>query len=173
MMREALTRRFRHSAPAGRIYATATEAPAADEATRWPLPDLLVVDGGKGQLGVAVSVLNSLGLSTPIIGLAKREEEIFVPGDPNPITLPKTNYALQLLQRIRDEAHRFAITFHRSLRSKRAYSSALDTVAGIGPAKKKALIKKFGSVAGIKRTSSEEIAGVVGQKLADKIMKTL
>ncbi len=161
MMREALTRRFARSAT------------ASADGTTWLLPDLLVVDGGKGQLGIAVEVLHEFNLNIPVIGLAKREEEIFVPGSSGPILLPKSNYALQLLQRLRDEAHRFAITFHRSLRSKKAYVGALDTIPGVGPAKKKLLIKKFGSVAGVRRASVEEIADVVGKVLAEKISKVL
>jgi len=159
MMREALTRRFRPS-----------EDP---EQPRWRYPDLLVIDGGKGQLGVAVEVLQMYGLDIPVIGLAKREEEIFRPGISEPLLLPKTNYALQLLQRLRDEAHRFGITFHKSLRSKGAIRSALDDIEGIGPVKKKQLLKKFGSVARIKSASAEELAEIVGGKTAEEIFKSL
>jgi excinuclease ABC subunit C len=159
MMREALTRRFRPSED--------TERP------HWKYPDLLVVDGGKGQLGVAVEVLQMYGLDIPVIGLAKREEEIFRPGISEPLLLPKTNYALQLLQRLRDEAHRFGITFHKNLRSKGAIRSALDDVEGIGPVKKKQLLKKFGSVAKIKSASTEELAEIVGAKTAEAIRKSL
>ncbi len=159
MMREALTRRFR---------------PTEDSSEpRWKHPDLLVIDGGKGQLGVAVEVLAGYGLQIPVIGLAKREEEIFQPGVSEPIVLPKSNYALQLLQRLRDEAHRFGITFHRSLRSKAAYRSVLDDVPGIGPQKKKALIKRFGSVSKIKSASPEEIVAVIGEKVAEELRKVL
>jgi excinuclease ABC subunit C len=159
MMREALTRRFRPS-----------EDP---EQPRWRYPDLLVIDGGKGQLGVAVEVLQMYGLDIPVIGLAKREEEIFRPGISEALLLPKTNYALQLLQRLRDEAHRFGITFHKSLRSKGAIRSALDDIEGIGPVKKKQLLKKFGSVAKIKTAAIEELAEIVGQKTAEEIRKSL
>ena len=161
MMREALSRRFssRH-----------TEAAATKN---WALPDLLVIDGGKGQLGVAVEVLAACSLQIPVIGLAKREEEIFLPGAADPIVLPKSDYALQLLQRIRDEAHRFGITFHKNLRSKAAYKSVLDTIPGIGPVKKKALIKKFGSVEKIKAASSEELTALVGAKLASEIISRI
>lgn len=166
MMREALSRRFsrRH-----------TSETAAQFAARqnWPLPDLLVIDGGKGQLGVAEAVLAESGLQIPTIGLAKREEEIFTPGKSEPIVLPKSNYALQLLQRLRDEAHRFAITFHRSLRGKAAHRSALDEIPGIGPKKKKLLLKKFGSVSEIKRASSEELAQAIGRELAERLLSTL
>ena len=160
MMREALTRRFRPS-----------EEPGIEP--RWKHPDLLVIDGGKGQLGVAVEVLEMYGLHIPVIGLAKREEEIFRPQSTEPILLPKSNYALQMLQRLRDEAHRFGITFHRNLRSKTAYRSALDDVAGIGPVKKKVLIKRYGSVAKIKAAPIEELAMIVGTKVAEELRKTL
>jgi excinuclease ABC subunit C len=159
MIREALTRRFRPNEDS--------------EQPRWKYPDLLVIDGGKGQLGVAVEVLQMYGLDIPVIGLAKREEEIFRPGISEPLLLPKTNYALQLLQRLRDEAHRFGITFHKSLRSKGAIRSALDDIEGIGPVKKKLLLKKFGSVAKIKAASTKELAEVVGLKTAEIIRKSL
>jgi excinuclease ABC subunit C len=159
MMKEALTRRFR---------------PSEDGSEpRWKHPGLLVVDGGKGQLGVAVEVLEMYGLHIPVIGLAKREEEIFRPGIAEPILLPKSNYALQMLQRLRDEAHRFGITFHRSLRSKATFKSALNDVIGIGPAKKKALMKRFGTVANIKAASTEEIAAIIGAKTAEELRKSL
>lgn len=158
MMREALTRRFN----------------AKHEGQKdWAMPDLLVIDGGKGQLGVAVEVLHSYNLNIPVIGLAKREEEIFKPGMSDPVLLPHSNYALQLLQRLRDEAHRFAITFHKQLRSKGAYKSVLDEIVGIGPKKKKALMKKYGSVAEIKKASSEELAFLVGPNLAEKILNEI
>jgi len=161
MMREALTRRFRPP-----------ENPL--DAPRWNYPDLLVVDGGKGQLSVAVEVLNMYHLDNiAVIGLAKREEEIFVPDKEDPILLPKSNYALQLLQRLRDEAHRFGITFHRSLRSKAAYKSALDEIPGIGPAKKKLLLKKFGSVSKIKSAPIEELQNLVGASLSKVIKSNL
>jgi excinuclease ABC subunit C len=161
MMKEALTRRF---SPAHRD---------PENPSYWPNPDLLVIDGGKGQLGVAVEVLAQYGSTMRVIGLAKREEEIFTPESPDPIVLPHSDYALQLLQRLRDEAHRFGITFHRQLRSKGAYRSALDSIPGIGPKKKKALIKKFGSVQGIKSASQEEIAEIIGPKLAENIRQQL
>ncbi len=160
MMKEVLLRRFQRSIN--------TNISTQDQ---WPLPDLLVIDGGKGQLGVAVEALEKYDLRMPVIGLAKREEEIFLPHTSDPILLPKSDYALQLLQRLRDEAHRFAITFHKKLRSKQAYKSFLDTVPGIGPKKKKLLIQKFGSVEKIKQASLEELTPVVGQKVAENIEK--
>ncbi|MDB4939672.1 MAG: excinuclease subunit [Candidatus Doudnabacteria bacterium] len=164
MMKEALTRRFHLSH-------------REDTEQKWPLPNLLVVDGGKGQLGMAVEVLNEYALDIPVIGLAKREEEIFWPGKAEPILLPKSDYALQLLQRLRDEAHRFAITFHKKLRSKQAYRSVLDDIAGIGPKKKKLLIRKYGSVANIKKLASpeelSELASLVGKTAADELTANL
>ena len=156
MMQEALSRRFKNSAE-----------------SKWPLPNLLVVDGGKGQLGVAVAVLALYKLKIPVIALAKREEEIFVPGRSLPILLAKSNHALQLLQRLRDEAHRFAITFHKKLRSKTAYKSVLDEIAGIGPKKKKRLIQKYGSVSGIRKASKKELNLILGAKTTKELLENL
>lgn len=150
MMREALMRRL--------------AAAHREEQEKWALPNLLVIDGGKGQLGVAVEVLEHYRLPIPVIGLAKREEEIFVPGKSDAILLPKSNYALQLLQRLRDEAHRFAITFHKKLRSKQAYRSALDDIPGIGPKRKKLLLQKYGTIKNAKQANSEELARLIGVK---------
>ena len=128
------------------------------------IPDLLVIDGGKGQLAYAKEAQKDAGREDiEIISLAKREEEVFLGSDPtNPVILPKDSVALQLLQRIRDEAHRFAITFHRSLRSKHLSESILKEIDGIGPKKAAALLKAFGSVEDIKRKSPEEIATLEG-----------
>ncbi|HEX2955056.1 MAG TPA: excinuclease ABC subunit UvrC, partial [Bacillota bacterium] len=126
-------------------------------------PDLLVIDGGKGQLHAVCEVMKELGLeSQPIIGLAKENEEIFVPTSNEPIILPKESPALHMLQRVRDEAHRFAITYHRSLRDKRTVASSLDQIPGIGPKRKQALLRHFGSVARIRRASLEELMQVEG-----------
>lgn len=166
MMKEALTRRF---------HLSHREPGEEETQQKWPLPNLLVVDGGKGQLGMAVEVLKNYSLNIPVIGLAKREEEIFWPGKSDPILLPKSDYALQLLQRLRDEAHRFAITFHKKLRSKQAYKSVLDEIPGIGPKKKKLLIKKYGSVANIKKLASpeeiSELTSLVGRAVAEKLLE--
>ncbi|MGE5481957.1 MAG: excinuclease ABC subunit UvrC, partial [Bacteroidota bacterium] len=140
------------------------------------LPDLVVIDGGQGQLGAAVEVLRNLGLGDlPVIGLAKENEWIFTPDDTEPIVLPHHSPALHLLQRVRDEAHRFGITFHRKLRGERTLASALDDVPGIGPARKKALLRAFGSVAGVRRASVEELAAVPGisRSLAEQIHEYL
>jgi len=129
----------------------------------WALPDLVIVDGGKGQLSAALSALRELGLpDVPIAGLAKRFEELYVPGRSEPIVLPRNSQGLYLVQRIRDEAHRFAITYHRAVRSRRALSSVFDEVEGIGPARKKALLKRFGSVRRIKEASIDELAETPG-----------
>lgn len=181
MMREALSRRFNIKHAAHELEedhdrqsdekAAQTPENASGNTVRWPLPDLLVIDGGKGQLGVARKVLSEKNLKIPAIGLAKREEEIFVPGKSDPIRLPKSDYALQLLQRLRDEAHRFAITFHKKLRSKQSYKSFLDSVPGIGPKKKKLLISKFGTVSKIKQASAEELSKVIGASAAAELKK--
>ena len=138
---------------------------SADRAPRrfaYP-PNLFVVDGGAPQVAAAAAVLAELGISdVAVIGLAKRLEEVWVPGEPDPVILPRTSESLYLLQRIRDEAHRFAITFHRSKRSRRMTASALDTVRGLGEARRTALVMHFGSVANLKKASVEEITEVPG-----------
>jgi excinuclease ABC subunit C len=135
-----------------------------------PMPDLIVIDGGKGQLSSALSALRELGIKgVPIIGLAKRLEEIYLPGVQDPQTLPKSSPALRLLQRIRDEAHRFAITYHRHVRGKRVMQSELDLIEGIGKKRSKVLLEVFGSVQGVKHATEEQLAEVVGEKLAEKI----
>ncbi len=164
MMREMLTRR---------LSRLAETLPPDKQKDAWPTPDLIVIDGGKGQLGVTVEVLDALGLHIPVIGLAKRIEEIFLPHNPVPIILPHDNPTLQLLQRLRDEAHRFGITFHRSLRSKQATQSALDTISGVGPKTKKLLKQKFGTVAQIRQTSLEDLTAIVGKAKAEQIKKSI
>ena len=135
-----------------------------------PIPDLIVIDGGKGQLSSAVQVLREIGLEqVPVIGLAKRLEEIFLPGTSDPIVLPKTSSSLKLLQRLRDEAHRFAITYHRIVRSKRILSTELDLIEGIGRKRATELLEAFGSVQGVKFASTDQLAEVVGDKVAQKI----
>ena len=122
-------------------------------------PQLLLVDGGKGQLGVAVRVLENLGLADeiPVASLAKQFEEVFLPGRSDPVELPRQGEGLYLLQRIRDESHRFAIGFHRQLRDKRAVTSALDGIKGLGPARKKQLVKEFGGVNAVKKADLETL----------------
>ncbi len=142
----------------------------------WALPDLVIVDGGKGQLSTAVRVMEELDLrDVPLAGLAKRFEELFVPGQAAPIVLPRTSQSLYLVQRIRDEAHRFAITYHRNVRGRRALASVFDDVAGIGPTRKKALLKRFGSVRRIRDASVEEVAQTPGvnRELAERLKSAL
>ncbi|HEU5325722.1 MAG TPA: excinuclease ABC subunit UvrC [Candidatus Limnocylindria bacterium] len=138
----------------------------------WSVPDLVIVDGGKGQLSAAVGALTELGITdVPLTGLAKRFEELYLPDRPDPIVLPRRSQALYLVQRIRDEAHRFAITYHRDVRGRRALRSELDDIAGIGPGRKKALLKRFGSVRRIREASVEEVAGTPGisRDLAERV----
>ena len=137
------------------------DAPKVRSAFSYP-PGLLVIDGGKGQLGVAVKVLEDLDVHIPVVGLAKRLEEVFVPGDPEPIIIPRGSDALFLLQHIRDEAHRFAVTYHRSMRAKRLTASPLDDIPGIGPSRKKALLRRFGSLKRLREASAEQIAETPG-----------
>jgi excinuclease ABC subunit C len=131
-----------------------------------PLPDLIIIDGGKGQLSAALEIIRGVGLhEIPVVGLAKEFEHIFREGISEPLILPRHSQALYLVQRIRDEAHRFAITYHRKLRSKRNMVSVLDHVEGIGPKRRKALWDHFSSLAKIKAASVEELAGVPGMTL--------
>lgn len=231
MMHETISRRLRHleNLESGienleevrekdekqKVRADSSELKAISyklKASPWPRPDLIVIDGGKGQLGAALKAAKSQALNTkphlsseantgakgetnskhetqhqnhnlkassyklkaiPMIGLAKRIEEIFVPGKKEPIVLPHSSPALQLLQRLRDEAHRFAITFHKARRSKAATRSALDDIPGIGPKTKKLLKKHFGTVANIKKANPEELEKVVGKSKANVVKSQL
>jgi excinuclease ABC subunit C len=160
---EVTRRRFqRHVADA---EATESAGPAASDKPRkfaYP-PNLYVVDGGAPQVNAAARVLHELGVTdVAVIGLAKRLEEVWVPAEPDPVILPRNSEGLYLLQRVRDEAHRFAISYHRSKRSKRMTESALDTVPGLGETRRKALVTHFGSVARIRQASVEEITAVPG-----------
>lgn len=146
MMREVLARRL-----TGKLRQTEKFA---------NLPDLLMVDGGKGQLNVAVEVLDALGEEVPVIGLAKEFEEVFKPGEPAPVVLPRASKGLHLLQRIRDEAHRFAVEYHRKLRSKRMTRSILAEIPGIGKKRRSALLKHFGSLKRVREASVEELEQV-------------
>jgi excinuclease ABC subunit C len=136
------------------------------------LPDLVIIDGGKGQLSAVTDVMREMGVKgIPTVGLAKQHEEIYVQDVSEPVVLPRQSQALYLVQRVRDEAHRFAITYHRSVRARRTVQSALDTIPGVGPKRKKALLKKFGSVRGIREATTDEIAATVGftAALAEKV----
>jgi len=137
-----------------------------------PFPDLILIDGGKGQLTAAYEALQKLGLERLIaVGIAKQEELLFTRDRVEGIALPRDTAALRLIQRIRDEAHRFAVTFHRRSRTKRDLRSALDDVAGIGPRRRKQLLTTFGSVAGVRRASREDLEALVGAKAADAVLK--
>jgi excinuclease ABC subunit C len=157
MMHEVLERRLGAASMRSRTFAA--------------LPDLLIVDGGKGQLGVALKAMDALNIHVPVIGLAKRYEEVILPGRELGLLLPKHSRALHLLQRIRDEAHRFALKHHTQLRNKRVKESLLDHISGVGPAKKAALLKHLGSVEKIRKASVDEIAAVPGipRGLAERI----
>ncbi len=136
----------------------------------WPKPNLIIIDGGKGQLSSAMKSLRKSGLHIPIISIAKREEEIFLPERKESVRLPYDSPGLYLIQRMRDEAHRFTITYHKSLRGKEQIKSILDEVPGIGPKTKKLLLRTFGSVKGIKAASDEDLEQVIG-KQKTKVMR--
>ena len=177
-MREALTRRFtRYVNVLENPTPTAPGKPDRDETWRL-LPDLLLIDGGKGQLNVAVEVLQEFDLmdKVPVASLAKQFEEIYLPGNPESIILPRQSQALYLVQRVRDEAHRFAITSHRKRRNKMGMASRLETVPGIGPKKRKALLKAFeNSIDAIRSASVDELTAVKGinLQLAETIKEVL
>jgi excinuclease ABC subunit C len=136
-----------------------------------PFPDLILIDGGKGQLTAAYAALQDLGLANLVaVGIAKREELLFTRDREEPIALAVNDPALLLLQQIRDEAHRFAVTFHRKARSMRDLHSALDDVPGVGPRRRRTLLRKFGSLAGVRRATREELAATVGRKVADAVL---
>lgn len=136
-----------------------------------PFPDLMLIDGGKGQLTAAYEALQQIGLGNLVaVGIAKKEELLFTRDRPDPIVLPENDPALLLIERIRDEAHRFAVTFHRKARSMRDLRSQLDAVPGIGPKKRRALLTRFGSLAGVRRATREELEMVVGPKVAASVI---
>lgn len=169
MLQEAVRRRFRKGLEERRESAMKSGKFAR-------FPDLLLIDGGKGQLSAVFEVLNELGLThLNVVSLAEKEEEIFKPGNNEPIKLSRRSESLMLLQRVRDEAHRFAITYHKSLRDKRTKASSLDLVIGIGAKKKQLLLKHFGSVKQIKEATVEELIQVEGinRKLAENIKEQL
>ncbi len=155
MMKEVLSRRFSNRHP------------------DWPKPDLILIDGGRGQLTAATAVLDSLGLAIPTAALAKREEELFVPEQTKPIRLPYDSDTLYLLQRMRDEAHRFTLAYHRLLRTHRQQRSLLDDVPGIGPKTKRKLLHRFGSLKAIRAAGTEELTRVIGQAKAKMVQEYL
>ncbi|MBV8155154.1 MAG: excinuclease ABC subunit UvrC [Candidatus Eremiobacteraeota bacterium] len=181
MMQETLRRRLRYL----RRAADEGETTSAEDAMVRELakkekfskkPDLLLIDGGKGQLSAVVEVMEELDMTgLPVAGLAKEHEWLYLPGQPDPIVLPANSPALHLVQRIRDEAHRFAVTYHRQRRAKSMTVSALDALEGVGPVRKKRLLTTFGSAAGIRRASIDEIAAVKGMTatLAAKVKQAL
>jgi excinuclease ABC subunit C len=165
MLQEMLRRRFKRATAKGNSQGT------------WAImPDLVLIDGGKGQLSSALEVMREVGMENiPLASLAKENEEIFLPHQPRPIALAKSSLGLKLLQRLRDESHRFAITYFQKVHKRRTFTSALDEIQGIGPKKKKALIKQFGTVQGIRQASIEELTVVSGINgdLARKIKESL
>jgi excinuclease ABC subunit C len=154
-MEEVIARRFK------RLLAE-EDRPVSERKFSYP-PNLVIVDGGKGQLNAAGRALDRLGIvDVELCALAKRLEEVFLPGQSDPVMLPRGSEALFLLQRIRDEAHRFAITYHRSQRGKAMTASAFDDIPGVGPARRKALLRHFGSLRRVREASIEELAEVDG-----------
>jgi excinuclease ABC subunit C len=153
MIQEILRRRFKRG--------------LTGESTWAIIPDLVLIDGGRGQLNAALEVRRELGLdAVPMVSLAKENEEVFIPGDPQPVYIAKDSPVLHILQRARDEAHRFAISYHQKLRHKEAIISVLDDIPGIGPKRKKALLRKFGSIEAIREASLEELSQTKGITLA-------
>lgn len=163
-LQEVLERRFRRATN------------SAEDTSFSRLPDVIIIDGGKGQLTAALEVLERLGIKDiPVFALAKEEELIFRQGSSSPVKLPRDSSALHILQHIRDEAHRFAITYHRKLHRKESYGSILDEIPGIGPKRKRALLAHFGSVAHMRKATKEELAAVEGMnnRLADRVYRYL
>jgi len=162
MIKEVLRRRFKRAIEGDEAWTT--------------LPDLILIDGGKGQLGAALEVLAEYGLEDiPLVSLAKERDEVFAPGRSEPVFFPSDSQALFLLKRIRDEAHRFTLAYHRKLREKESFSSKLEEIEGVGPKRRKALMKRFGSLEAIKEASVEELAQVPGmsRKVAERVKEFL
>jgi excinuclease ABC subunit C len=154
MLKEVIRRRF-------------SRQKSVRDANDWRiLPDLILVDGGKGQMSSALEAMHEVDANVvPIASLAKENEEIFIPKMVKPIKLPRNSLGLQLLQRLRDEAHRFALSYHQSIRKKQTFTSALDTIRGIGPKRKRSLLKQFGSVPAIREASLDELTAAKGMSL--------
>ena len=162
MLHEVLKRRFKRSRDASNTWAI--------------LPDLILIDGGKGQLNAVLSAMGEAGVnSVPTASLAKENEEVFIPASSQPIILPRSSQGLQLLQRLRDEAHRFALGYHQKIHKRETFASSLDTIPGIGPKRKRALLKQFGSLRAIREAPIEELAATAGmsQSLAIRIKEHL
>ncbi len=165
MLREVLGRRFKHG-----------HSSNGSTAGTWGImPDLVLIDGGKGQLNAGLTAMRSADAEKiPVASLAKENEEIFVPQQPGPIVLPRTSPGLQLLQRVRDEAHRFALSYHQRVRRRQTFASALDAIPGIGPKRRRALLKRFGSVPAIRAAATEELVATgLSQSLVKKIKEQL
>jgi excinuclease ABC subunit C len=165
-MEEVLRRRFA-------AYLKERDLPVEERGKFSYPPSLVLIDGGAGQLSRAVKVLGDLDLDIPVVGLAKRMEEVYMPGRPEPLRIPRDEEALHLLQRVRDEAHRFAITYHRKLRSRSMIDSTLDDVPGIGPTRKKALLRRFGSLKRIRAASREELGEALPEAVATGLYAAL
>jgi excinuclease ABC subunit C len=165
-MEETLRRRFTA------LLVEQKRPPSEQKRFSYP-PSLVLVDGGAGQLGRAVKVLDDLGLDIPVAGLAKKMEEVYLPDQPEPLRIPRDEEALYLLQQVRDEAHRFAIDYHRNLRSKRMVDSVLDEVEGIGPVRKKTLLRRFGSLKKLREATVEELSEVVPEATAADLYSAL
>lgn len=177
-MQEMLRRRLRHATePPPETPGAAPSKSKSGDASWRLLPDLMIVDGGKGQLHAAIEVLDEYNLRdvVPVIGLAKQEEEIFMQGRPESLRLPRNSEALYLVQRLRDEAHRFAITHHRHIRERQTIVSLLDDIPGIGPRRRSALLKHFGSIDAIREASLDDLAAVPGmsRKAAEQLKASL
>jgi excinuclease ABC subunit C len=190
-LREVLQRRFKRAAASastvrgdGSGESIATEAPTENTADRttgpdpaWGIiPDLVLIDGGKGQISAVAEAMRAAGFeSVPVAGLAKEREEIFLPGRSDPVLLPRGSQSLFLVQRVRDEAHRFALSYHQKVRARKTIASPLDDVPGIGPRRKSRLLKRFGSLTGIREASIEDLAATVGmtRSLAERVKQNL
>jgi excinuclease ABC subunit C len=174
MMQETLRRRLRYLRRETDGDPLAAELAKKEKFNK--TPDLLLIDGGKGQLGAVVEVLDEMDMTgIPVAGLAKEHEWLYLPGNPDPIVLAPNSPGLHLVMRLRDEAHRFAVTFHRQIRGKAMKASALDDLEGIGPTRKRRLLKTFGSVAALKRANVDEIAAIKGMTttLASRVKAAL
>ena len=174
-MKEMLRRRFKRMSDEN--YGDKTTGAKRGDNSWALIPNLIIIDGGKGQLSAALEVLDEFELrdAIPIVGLAKREEEIFLPDQSEPVILPRKSQGLFLVQRVRDEAHRFGVTYHRNLRGKSAVRSSLDDIEGIGPKRRRALLQNFGSIEAIRGASIEELANVPGmnKRVAEELKAQL
>ncbi|MBA2337320.1 MAG: excinuclease ABC subunit UvrC, partial [Acidimicrobiia bacterium] len=165
-MEEVLRRRFI-------ALLASRDAPQSDRGRFAYEPSLVVIDGGVGQLGRAVRVLAELELDIPVVGLAKRLEEVYLPGVADPVVIPRGEDALYLLQRVRDEAHRFAVAYHRTLRARRMTRSILDDVPGVGPTRKRSLMRRFGSIKRMREAGEQDLAEVVPTAVAGEVYRVL